>query len=87
LVDPGAGLAQVVPQLPEEKQDPEQVGQRLGVVGQVPLDGGGQVARLGLQPLGPVVLVEAPQGPVGLLGQRPVVVGVAAPIWATSGRA
>jgi hypothetical protein len=54
------------------------VGKRLRVVGQVPAHRGGQVARLALQPLGPLVLVEAPQRPVGLLGQRPVVVGVAA---------
>jgi len=48
------------------------------VVGQVPAHGGGQVARLGLQRLGPLALADAPQRPVGPLGQRPVVAGVAA---------
>ena len=52
--------------------------QRPGVVGEVPAHGGGQVARLGLQALGPVALAGAAQRPVGLLGQRPVVVGVPA---------
>jgi hypothetical protein len=47
------------------------------VVGQVPAHGG-QVARLGLQPLQPVVLARAAQRPVRLLSQRPVVLGVAA---------
>jgi hypothetical protein len=36
LLNPGAGLAQVVLQEPEGPQDPEQVWQRGGVVGQVP---------------------------------------------------
>jgi hypothetical protein len=54
------------------------VRQRPGVVGQVPAHGGGEVARLGLQPLGPLALPGAPQRPVGLHGQRPVVVGEAA---------
>jgi hypothetical protein len=47
-------------------------------VGQVPARGGGEVARLGLQPLGPLALPGAPQRPVGLRGQRLVVVGMAA---------
>jgi hypothetical protein len=63
LVDPGTGLTQMVLQEPKEHQDPEQVRQRRGVVGQVPAHGGGQVARLDLQPLGPLVLVDAPRLP------------------------
>ena len=78
LPGPGVDLAQVVPQFPEQPQDPEQVRQRFTVVGQVPAHGGGQVARLGLQPPGPLALPGAPQQRVGLLGQRPVVGGVAA---------
>ena len=66
----------MVPQEPEEPEDPEQVRQRPGVVGQVPAHGGGQVALLGLQALGPLALAGAAQRPVGLLGQRPVVLGV-----------
>jgi len=45
-------------------------------MGQVPAHRGGQVARLGLQPLQPLALARAAQRPVGLLGQRPVVAGV-----------
>ena len=56
LADPGAALAQVVPQGLAGSQDPEQVRQRPGVVGQVPAHGGGQVAGLGLQPLRPLAV-------------------------------
>jgi hypothetical protein len=52
------------------------VGEWFRVVGQVPLDGGGQVGCLGLQELEPFAVVDAAQGLVGLLGQPPVVVGV-----------
>src|SRR6185437_3253615 len=49
LADPGASLAQdVVGQQFEVQQDAEQMGQRRAVVAEVPADGGGQVARLGL---------------------------------------
>jgi hypothetical protein len=69
----------MVPLPPEQPKDPEQVWQRRPVVGQVPVHGGGQVARLGLQPVEPLVVADtAPQRPVGLLGQRAVVSGVAA---------
>ena len=66
----------MIPQRPEGPQDPEQVGQRPGVVGQVPAHGCGQVTVLGLQPVKPLVLAEAAQRPVSPLGQRPVVAGV-----------
>ena len=46
------------------------------VMGQVPAHRGGQVARLGLQPLQPIAVAGAAQWPVRLLGQRPVVAGV-----------
>jgi hypothetical protein len=39
---------------------------------------GGQVARLGLQPLQPLVLARSAQRPARLLNQRLVVLGVAA---------
>jgi len=54
------------------------VWQRPQVVGQVPVHDGGQVARLGLQPLQPLVLARAAQGPVRRLSQGPEVLGVAA---------
>jgi hypothetical protein len=53
--------------------------QRPAVMGQVPAHRGGQVARLGLQPLPPLGLARATQRPVRLLGQRAVVVGVPPP--------
>jgi hypothetical protein len=37
LLDPGAGLAHMVPLRPEEPQDAEQVGQRRGVVAECPV--------------------------------------------------
>jgi hypothetical protein len=70
-------LAHVVPQVPEHPQDPEQVRQWFWVVGQVPAHGRGEVARLGLQPPGSLALLGTPQQRVGLLGQRPVVGGMA----------
>ena len=62
LVDPAAGLADAFPQEPEGPQDPEQMRQRSTVVGQTPLHGGGQVARLGLQPLEPFAVADARSG-------------------------
>ena len=56
LLDPGAGLGHVVVQEPEEPQDAEQVREGPGVVGQIPAHGGGQVARLGVQPLQPLAV-------------------------------
>ena len=44
---------------------------------QVPAHGGGQVACLGLQPLEPLAVAGAAQGPIGPVGQRPVVLGMA----------
>jgi hypothetical protein len=64
LAEPRAGLARVVAQYPEGAQHPEQVRQRIAVMGKVPAYGGGQVARLGLQPFGPLALADAPQRPV-----------------------
>lgn len=54
------------------------MGERRAVVVQVPVHGGGQIAGLGLQKLEPLAMADAPQRPVRLLGQLPVVVGVAA---------
>lgn len=50
--------------------------QRPRVMGQVPAHRGGQVPRLGVQPLQPLAPASAAQRPVRLLGQDPVVVGV-----------
>jgi hypothetical protein len=55
------------------------VGQRPGVVSQVPAHRGGQVARLGVQPLQALAPIGAAQRPVRLFGQRPVEVGVPPP--------
>jgi hypothetical protein len=76
LPDPGAGLAHVVPQEPEQPEDPERVRQRPGVVVEVPAHGGSQIAVVDLEAFGPLALAGAAQWPVGLLGQRPVVVRV-----------
>jgi len=54
------------------------VGQRRGVVVQVPAHGGGQVTRLGVQPPGPFAVAGAAQRPVRPLRQRPVILGVPA---------
>ena len=67
LLHPGPALAHEVPQDPERPQHPEQVRQRRGIVGQVPAHRGGQVARLGIQPLQLLTLVGAAQRPVGAL--------------------
>ncbi len=78
LVGPGPGLVHVVCQEPEGPQDPEQVGKRRAVVVEVPVHGGGQVARLGLQARETLARADAPERAVRPLGQCPVVVGVAA---------
>ena len=78
LIDPAAGLGQVLPQEPERPQDPEQMRQRRGIVAQVPAHRGGEVARFGLQAIEQRVVAGPAQRPVGPLGQRPVVAGVAA---------
>jgi hypothetical protein len=54
------------------------VGERRAVVVEVPVHGGGQVARLFLQPREPLAGGGASKRTVPALGQRPVVVGVAA---------
>jgi hypothetical protein len=51
----------MVAQYPKGAQHPEQVGQRLAVVGQVPAHGAGQVADLSLQPLGQLELLLQPR--------------------------
>ena len=79
LLDPRAGLTLTVAPRPKQPQRPEQVRQRPAVLGQIPAHRGGQVARLGLQPLEPFVLARAAQRPVRLLSQRPVVLSVAVP--------
>jgi hypothetical protein len=55
------------------------VRQRPAVMRQVPAHRGGQVARLGAQPLHPFAPPGAAQRPVGLLGQRPIEASVPAP--------
>ena len=66
LLDPRAGLRLTVAPCPKLPTAPEQVRQRPQVMGQVPSHGG-QVARLGLQPLKSLVVARAAQWPVRLL--------------------
>jgi hypothetical protein len=69
LADPCAGLAQdVAGQQPVGQQGADQVGQRRAVVAEVLVHGGGQVGRLGLQPVQPLALAGAAQVRFGLLG-------------------
>jgi len=50
LVDPAARLTQVVPQPPEQPQDPEQMRQRPAVMAQVPVHRGGQIGASASSP-------------------------------------